>query len=161
MRHPRHRRPAARRGLALIDAIIGGVMLGIGLSVILTVSGRSLARQTDGEKRVVASWLADELLSMVLVEGPDQYSRTNNTSGRFGAPFDEYGYDVDIDSLGRGAPYRVMATVTWSEHPADVIQVESLIALRVVRPEDPEPIREPFEPVDREERYFEDEFGDS
>lgn len=148
------RRARSRRGIALIDAIIGGVILGIGLSVMLTVTSRSLRMQADGEKRVTASWLADELLTMVLVEGPDNYPKRNDTSGRFTEPFDQFGFEVDIEYLGRGLPYRVNAVVSWSDRPADAVRVESLIALRAGEPEQ---LREPFEPVDRLSRYYDEE----
>ncbi len=60
-----------RKGFALVDVIVGGAMLGIGLGAIISVTARSLTQQSDGERRLVASWLADELLNMVLLEGPD------------------------------------------------------------------------------------------
>jgi hypothetical protein len=144
-----------RRGVALADAIIGGVMLSIGLAVILTVTARSMARQTQGEKRLTAAWLADELLNMVLVEGPDEYSLLYDTAGRFYPPFEQYTYEVFIEDLGRNVPFRVGAEVRWSDRQRDAIFVETLICLRE-EDEDKE-LREPYEPVDREERYYEDE----
>jgi hypothetical protein len=143
-----------RRGIALADAIIGGVMLGIGLSVVLSVASRSLAMQTDGEKRLTAAWLADELLTMVLVEGPDNYPMLYDTSGTFGPPFEEFSFEVDIDTPDRGMPYRVTALVQWGRRARDAVLVDTLIARRLG---DPEQLREPYEPVDREARYYEDE----
>jgi hypothetical protein len=143
-----------RRGIALADAIIGGVMLGIGLSVVLSVASRSLAMQTDGEKRLTAAWLADELLTMVLVEGPDQYPLLYDTSGGFAPPFEDFTYEVDIDTPDRGMPYRVAAIVRWGARSNDAIVVDTLIALRLGEAEQ---LREPNEPVDRDARYYEDE----
>ena len=148
------RRRIRRRGMALADAIIGGVMLGIGLSVILSVACRSLATHTDGEKRLVAAWLADELLTMVLVEGPDNYPMLYDTSGSFAPPFEEFSFEVDIDTPDRGMPYRVTALVQWGRRARDAVLVDTLIARRLG---DPEQLREPYEPVDREARYYEDE----
>jgi hypothetical protein len=150
----RKSRPRPRRGVALFDVIVGGVMLGIGLAVVLSLTSRSLALQTDGEKRLTASWLADEILTMILVEGPDRYPRLYDTSGRYGDPFGDYFYEVQIEDLGRGAPYRVNALVRWSDRANDVVQVETLIALRI---EEEEQLREPQERVDRLERHYEDE----
>ena len=56
------RRP--RRGFALMDVIVGGVMLGIGLAVVLTLASRAIASQAQGERQMVAAWLLDELLAM-------------------------------------------------------------------------------------------------
>ena len=147
---PRHR----RRGVALLDALVGGAMLGVGLAVVLSVTSRSLSTQTDGEKRLAAAWLADELLTMVLVEGPDDYPLLYDTSGSFSSPFEEFTYDVGIESLGRGAPYRVSAVVRWTDRERDAIRVETLIALRNGEPDQP---REPLERVDRFARYYPDE----
>ena len=147
-----------RRGIALMDAIIGGVILGIGLSVVLSITTRSMATHTDGEKRIVASWLADELLGMVLVEGPDNYPLMYDTAGRFDTPFEQYTFEVDIEDLGRGVPYRVSAYVRWNDRTNDFVRVDTLIALKKGDEEDE--IREPYEPVDRDARYYEDEFAE-
>jgi hypothetical protein len=140
-----------------MDVIVGGIMLGVGLSVILSVTSRSLSRQTDGEKRMVASWLADELLNMVLVEGPVHYPQIYDTSGRFREPFEQYAFALDIEDLGLGMPFEVTATIAWpAGDPIDQIQVQTRIAAR--QDEDPElNPRAPAEEVDREARWFEDE----
>jgi hypothetical protein len=145
-----------RRGMALFDALIGGVLLGTGLAVVLSITSRSLTMQTKGEARLTAAWLADELLAMVVVEGPDVYGRRHDLTARFAPPFETFTYEVTIEHLGRGAPYRVNAFVRWSERPVDSVQVETLIALRGG---DDEPLREPLEFVDRFERYYDDEEG--
>jgi hypothetical protein len=151
-RHKGTKARRGRRGIALIDVLVGGIMLGIGLSVILTVTSRALSRQTDGEKRLVASWLADELLSMVLVEGPDMYGRLYDTSGTFGPPFDDFAYIVDIEDQGIGVPYLVSAVIRWpSWNPSDQIEVQTLIDLP--RGE-PDMTHAPPEPLDREDRYL-------
>ena len=56
-----------RKGIALIDVIIGSVMLAVGLAVVISMSSRSLLRQSNAERQITASWLADELLTMALV----------------------------------------------------------------------------------------------
>lgn len=146
----------SRRGIALLDAIVGGVMLGIGLTVVLTVASRSLADQADAEKRITASWLADELLSMVLVEGPAAYPQLYDMSGFFDDPFGEFSYEIDIDDRGIGEPYYITAFVRWEvSRGTHEVRVETLIAQRQGEPIQP---REPLEPVDRESRYFEDDF---
>jgi hypothetical protein len=142
-----------RRGVVLIDAIVGGVMLGIALTALFTISSRALLMQTQGAKRLTAAWLADELLTMVLVEGPDRFPRMHKTHGPFDAPFDEFEFVVDIDSLGRTAPYKVTANVSWDDGQS--VSVETIIALRLE--EDEEETREPLEPVDRDERWAEQE----
>jgi hypothetical protein len=152
------RRRAPRRGLALLDVIVGGIMLGIGLSVLLTLTTRSLAQQTNGEKRMTATWLADELLSLVVVEGPDEYSLRQDTAGEFTAPFTEFSFEVEIDELGRELPYEVTATVWWGPGDSQSVTVQTIVARRRGEREEPR-AREPLEPLDREQRYYDDEFG--
>lgn len=140
-----------RRGFALIDVIIGGMMLAIGLAVVISMATRSLQTQTDGEKRLIAAWLADELLNMVLVEGPVDYPRKHDTSGRFEWPFEEFTFEVSIENQGPRQPYFVTATVGW-EGPRTMrsVEVQTLIAERYEAPDEP---REPFERVDRDARW--------
>jgi hypothetical protein len=143
-----------------MDVIIGGLILGIGMTVVLSASSRSLARQVDAEHQLVASWLADELLSMVLVEGPDVYPRLYDMAGSFEEPFERFDYELDIDDEGPWQPYRVIAVIRW---PAGggwhQVQVETSIAHRRGEPIEPE-LREPLEPLDRDARYFDEEEDD-
>lgn len=150
----------ARRGIALLDVIVGSIMLAVGLAVVISLTSRSLASQTDGERRLVAGWLADELLNMVIVEGPVEYPRMYDTTGQFYAPFEQYFYEVDIRDLGEGQPYRVTATVGWyTGHGGEGknISIQTLIA---ERKGDPEQLRAPKERVDREERHYQRRFGE-
>jgi hypothetical protein len=144
------------RGVALVDVLIGAVLLAVGLAVVISLTTRSLAIQTDGEKQLTASWLADELLNLVLVEGPVEYPKLHDTNDRFGAPFDEFEYDVAIEDLGPAQPFRVTASVRWaSGQGVRQIQAGTLIADRGGDPDLEH--REPYEPVDREQRYLDKE----
>jgi Tfp pilus assembly protein PilV len=154
-----YRSPAARsrRGAALIDVVIAGVLLGIGLAVLISLVSRSLMMQTQGEKRMTASWLADELLAMVVVEGPDEYAVVYDLSGRFFAPFEEFVYDVAIDQPSIGSAYEVSATIRWGAAEYESVRVDTLVADREQREEDPELVREPYEPLDRDARNFDED----
>ena len=110
-------RTQPRRGVALMDAILGGLMLAIALGAILTLASRSTAIQAEGSKRLVAAWLLDELLSMVLMEGPIDYPKIHATHGGFDAPFEEFEFDVNINDIGLGKPFLVTATVRWRHGP--------------------------------------------
>jgi uncharacterized membrane protein YgcG len=97
-----------------MDVILAGVMLGVGLAVMLSLASRTVAMQAEGQKQVVAAWLMDEMLSMVLVEGPVIYPQLYPTHGRFDPPFDDYEYELDIEDIGLREPMRVTATVRWA-----------------------------------------------
>jgi len=156
---PTTRRSRPRRGLALAEVIVAGVILAIGLTSIVSITAKSLSMQTNGEKRMTAAWLADDLLNMVVVEGPDEFAKHNDTSGGFDAPFDAFTFQVDIKSPSTaGVPYRVTATVAWEAPTNPAVVVETLVALRRYRLEDDKrDQREPYEPLDREARLYENE----
>jgi len=149
---------AHRRGIALMDAIIGAVILGVGLAVVISISSRALARQTDGERRTTAAWLADELLNMVIVEGPVDYPKAYDLTGRFDAPFQDFYYELNLDDQGLGLPFRVTAFVRWEAGARwNEATVQTLIAVHGGDPIMDQ--RAPLEPVDREARWHPDEQG--
>jgi hypothetical protein len=138
-----------------MDAILGGVILGIGMAVMLSLTSRSVAMQAQGQHQLVAAWLVDELLGMVLVEGPVAYPQLYATDGRFEAPFEDFEFDVAIDDIGLGLPFRVTATVRWPHGPGyHQVQAQTYIAQRLGDPLQP---RAPLEPIDRIARYYDDE----
>lgn len=145
----------ARRGIALMDVILGGVMLGIGLTVVVSLASRSIALQAQAQRQLTAAWLLDETLAMVLIEGPVDYPKLNATAGRFDFPFEDYEYEVVIDDIGLRQPYRVTAFVRWA-HGADFRQVEAQTYI-AERLGDPNQIRMPLEPIDRIGRHYDDE----
>lgn len=151
-RPPRRSRPSQRleRAFALIEVLIAGIMVAIGLTAIITVGTRALALQQRGEREVVAASLLDEVLSRVLADGPDDFVRLQPGTGVFDRPFDDYEFEVVIADGGLGIPARVLARVF---HPSTggVWECETLIAIRTG--DDPHPVRVPFEPIDREDRY--------
>lgn len=150
------RRGAPRRGIALMDVIIAGILLAISLAVVISLCTRSLRMQTDGEKQLTASWLADELLAMVLVEGPLNYPKIHDTNGRCEYPFEEFEYDLAIEDQGQTLPYSVTATVTWpSGRGFKSIQAHTYIDDRRTEPE--QELRVPAEPVDRDARWYPEE----
>jgi type II secretory pathway pseudopilin PulG len=152
LRHPScsHTTP---RGIALVEVIVAGVMLAVGLAVVISLASRAIKTQTDGEKRMIAAWLADEQLSMVVVEGPVNFPKMYDTSGRCPPPFSEFDYDVTIEDLGLAQPFRVTATVRWlGVGGPEAVHVQSLISERGGDPNEP---RAPLEPVDRDQRWYE------
>jgi hypothetical protein len=143
----------SHRGFALMDVIIGAAILAVGLAVVISISSRSLSRQTEAEKQITASWLADELLTMVLVEGPDIYEKVHPSRGICDSPFEDFTYEIELEDDGEYLPVRAIATISWDaiggKHSSSI---ETLIARRFGEPV----LRVPAEPVDREARYWEE-----
>lgn len=145
-------RPRGRRGFALVDAIIGGVILAVGLAALLSLSARALSMQQQGEVEVVGAHLVDELLSTVLTEGPQDFRELYDTFGRFDEPYGDYDFEVVLEDRGVGMPWRVVATVRHAPTGA-AFSAETMIADRGGT--EPNPARAPTEPIDRQARYEE------
>ena len=151
---PRSRWNNTRRvaqGFALLDVIIAGVLLAIGLSTIFAITARSLEFQKDGEVSVQAAAMMDDLLSTVLLEGPLDYPKLHATSGPGEFPYEDFTFQVRIEDPGEGEPFRVTAAVEHSTGRA--FECETLIAAK--SGEEPDPERMPEIPIDREARYEE------
>lgn len=142
-----------RRGFALIEVVIAGVILAVGLAGIINVSMRAMDMQRRGEAEVIASSLLDGLLSQVLVDGVTEFPKLNATSGRFDAPFEDWEFEILIDPEGLGDPYTVTAMVRDARGQS--YSVETRIAPRLG--EDPNPDRRPPEPLDRQSAFGKDE----
>ncbi len=106
-----HNRP---RAFALVDVVIAGMILAIGLGAILSLSGRSITAAQRGEELATAAMLADEQLNMVLARGPDDYARRFGLEGVCDEPFTNYRYRLEFAG-GRsvGEVYDVRVTIEW------------------------------------------------
>ncbi len=145
----------ARRGFALIDAILGGALLALGLASVVTLSQRSLAMLQRGEHEAMAAAMLDELLAQVVVEGPRRYGEIRESTGRLAAPWPDWEYTVEIESGGEGDAWNVLAIVR------DPAGIEYRCATRVAQQnEDVEPVeRAPEKPIDRPTRLDAQESG--
>ena len=151
----RHRENAivSRRGFALVDAIVAGILLAVGLAAIISLGSRALALQQRGEREIVAASLLDELLATVLMEGPADYVQLHPTSGQFDEPFGDFEYEVLIEDGSAGVPFKVTAVVRHASGCSFLC--ETLIAPKLG--DEPDPPRAPLEPIDREALLFGDE----
>lgn len=108
-------RTPARRGFALLDAILGGTLLAVGLAGVVTLSQRSLVMLQRGEHEAMAAAMLDELLAGVVTEGPDAYSQVREPAGRMPAPWPNWEYAVEIRPGAVGDPMDVVAMVRTPE----------------------------------------------
>lgn len=146
MSRPAH---SARRGVALIDAIIGAVVLGVALAAIIGLGGQAVRSQSEGEEMQVAAMLADEQLNLILARGPDDYAKRYPVKGPCDGPFSRYSYELSFAG-GTGGPYQVRATINWINGATErSINIETLIAPRAG--DDPDPVRQPDQPVERQQ----------
>lgn len=143
--------PRRRNGFTLIEVIIAGVILAIGMTSLLTLTSRALSMQQRGEQKIIAAALLDEKLGSILTEGPQDYVRLHSTSGQCDAPFEEWSFNIDIENSVGTDPFRVLATVTSPN--GRLFECETLIAPKLG--ETPDPDRMPPEPIDRVGRWME------
>ena len=146
-----YRRGRGVRGFALLDVLVGGIVLAIAMTTIFGLSSRSLSAQVLGERRQQASMLIDLLLNQVLAVGPQNYSSTFSTSGTADAPFERFQYEITIVDAGIGHPYGVSVTVSWYVGSRLYEEtVETKIAQPENEDEDVEKDRKPEQPVNRD-----------
>ncbi len=94
----------SRRAFALIEVVIAGIILAIGLGSVVSLAARAMMDQQRGERAVMAAALLDELLASVLVEGPELWPKSHNLSGYCDAPWDDFQFQVNIEKAEPGAP---------------------------------------------------------
>jgi hypothetical protein len=148
------RRTRQRRGFALIDVIVGGVLLAVGLAAILALGARSLNLHQRGEREVIAAALLDDLLGTILADGPKDFPDLHEMRGYCDPPYEDFQFLVEIEDGNSGVPYKVAVTVQHNG-TGDSWTIETLIAAKLG--EEPDPERVPVEPLDREQRYREQE----
>jgi hypothetical protein len=137
------------RGFALIDVIVGTIILGISLAAIMGLTGHALSAQSTGQDLQTAAMLADEQLALVLARGPDDYKRRFGTSGPCDAPFSSFRYELTFSGGAGSEPYTVTATISWSPGGGRLVRssserslsIQTMIAIR--EGDEPDPDRKP------------------
>ena len=137
-----------RRGIALVDVIVGTIMLGVVLVVVIGISTSALGAQDEGERLQTVAMLLDEQLNLVVMRGPDQYQSRFGSGGACDAPFEKYRYTVEISGGSSGDPYSVKATILWTDRGRERSEsVETLVAPRLG--DDPDLDRKLGKPIER------------
>lgn len=135
-----------RLGVALVDAIVAAVLLGLALAAIVGLTGRAVSSQVRGEELQIAAMLLDEQLNLVLMRGPDDYESRFPVEGSCEPPFAVFQYRLEFSGGSGGDPYLVRATVTWESGGRGRSEwIETFVAPRAAQ----EPERRPAESVGR------------
>jgi len=138
-----------RRGVALIDVLVAGVLLGVALAVIASLSSEAIRAQIEGEKIQTAAMLLDELLSEVVAVGPENYPGEAFMDDGLHPDYEGFEFSVEVDGGETGRPFRVIATVWWDGVDGDRREeaVTTIVAHRLGEEEIGD--REPEEVVER------------
>jgi hypothetical protein len=132
-----------RRAFALVDVLVGTVLIGICLSVIVGLGGRAVASQRLGEEIATAANLADEQLQLLLARGPDDYAKRFSLEGACEPPFESYHYKLLISGGSTNKPYDVSCTISWKGASSQSLRIDTLMASRLGGEGEPDPIRAP------------------
>lgn len=133
----------------LAEVLVAGVILGAGLAIIVGLSGRAIAMQTDGKHLRNAAQLADDRLNLVLATGTENFARVIREQGGFDAPFQAYSYTIDIQTAGPGEADLVTCTITWQSGGRErSMSVQAMIAPRLG--DDADPDRAPESTINRQ-----------
>lgn len=137
-----------RPGMALMDVLVAGLILSGALVAVLGIASRSLNAQARGQQIQEAAMVLDSLLNDVLAIGPADYLKKGEMSGSVDPPFDKYIYRISIEDTAPNEPFRVTARIWWETAAGEqTIEAQTLMARRLG--EEPDPDREPTEPVER------------
>lgn len=138
-----------RRGFALLDVLVAGVLLGAALVTILSLGAQAMSAAVRGEELRRAAMLADEKLTEVLAVGPERYLDGFTMEGLGDGPFEGLEYRIEIDDQGTGLPFEVSVTVTWES--SGRMRSETVETLMSPRQDQEDPIeRQPEEPIERQ-----------
>lgn len=144
---PRRRR---RRGFALLDVLVGGILLSIALVSVLGVASAAMRSQMLGEEMARAAFLLDEVLNEVLMVGPARYRQDNFPMEGERADYPGMRFELQIEPPSRdSAPYRIVATARWQSGGRErTLVIPTMIA--PLRGDEPDPEREPETAIDRD-----------
>ncbi|MCC6321651.1 MAG: hypothetical protein IT438_09495 [Phycisphaerales bacterium] len=135
---------SARRAFALVDVMVGAILVGVSLAVLIGLTGRAISAQRRGEELQAAAALADEQLQLVLARGPDDYAKRFKLEGVCDAPFENYHYLLEFAGGTSNEPYTVTCTIWWDfSLSKQSIAIQTLMASRLGGDEDIDPIRAP------------------
>lgn len=117
---------AAQRGITLLDALIALAVLAFGLLGLSKLQTRMLVQATEGQQRMTASLLADELLNTMLVDNANAACYTLPATGSCSSPTASARADdwkvralaslpgaIDATSIIDGTNNRMTVTLTW------------------------------------------------
>jgi len=132
------------RAFALVDVMVGGILIGVSLAVVIGLTGRAISAQKRGEELSTAAALADEQLQLVLARGPDEYAKRFPLEGSCDTPFQDYRFKLAFTGGTASKPYDVSCTISWTfSLSPQSIAIETLMATRDGGEGEPDPIRQP------------------
>jgi Tfp pilus assembly protein PilV len=135
-----------RQGVVLVDVLVATILLGVSLSVLISLTGRALSLQKQGQQLQIAAMLLDAQLNQVLSRGPDDYQSRYQVEGPCEEPYSNYQYRLDFSEGEGGDAYRVVCVVSWVDGGVTRSEtVETMMSARLG--DEPDPDRRPEQPA--------------
>lgn len=111
-----------KRGMTLIEVLLAVVILGLGLSILVTSAGRclSVVRKSRNYEN------ARHLLGLLELEEPldTENIKEGTESGRFDEPYEQYQWTRIIEETGEedSGLYKIIVRIGWSDRNTDVYE---------------------------------------
>ena len=115
------------RGMTLIEVLVATVILGLGVTGLLSAATLAMRNQTRSEQRLAALYVAQERLAEVEMVGPHVYQLGKPASGTSDMGGQTYRWNVQIEQQLAGELFSVQVEVTWSGRSAGSVQLATLL----------------------------------
>jgi type II secretory pathway pseudopilin PulG len=102
-----------RRGFTLVEALVAGMILALGVAVIGTSVSRAYGSLSDARDERRAAMLLDELLTKIDLIGPARIASEGPRQGQFDDADERFSWSIDIQSRPQGHLYEVTVTLSW------------------------------------------------
>ncbi len=100
--------------MTLVEVLVASVLLGIGVTGLISVATLTLRNQQRTEQRAAALYLAQETLARVERLGPHVWMLGHPTQGTRQGPGVVYQWTLHIEQLAAGELFSVSVEVGWS-----------------------------------------------
>ena len=100
--------------MTLVEVLVASVLLGVGVTGLVSVASLSMRNQQRVDHRVGAMYLAQEKLASVEMIGPHIWMLGHETQGAEERETMVYDWTIEIEQLGVGELFNVLVEVRWS-----------------------------------------------
>lgn len=102
-----------RRAMTLVEVLVASVVLGVGVTGLISAAALSLRNQQRTEHRAAALYIAQEKLAAVDLIGAHAWAMGQETQGQETYGGVNYEWAIQIDQLSVGQLFSVNAKVKW------------------------------------------------
>jgi prepilin-type N-terminal cleavage/methylation domain-containing protein len=109
-----HHRSTPRRGLTLLEVVVATVLLGLGVTGLMSATTLAVRNQRSADQRTAALYLAQEKLAEIETVGPHIWLLSRETEGTVEQPDTMFRWTVTIEPQTTGELFAVQVAVEFS-----------------------------------------------